>query len=317
MGIEIPDALKPVASLVVYQWPETDETSLWEAADKWDEMASLIGQVNDYGGDVVKVVLANTQGETHDSIEQFWNKAGGDDGALADLQEFCENLATALRIMAALVLAVKLFIISMLVYLVVQLAIAAAAAIPSGGTSAAAGAAVQVSVRTMITQALKKLLENITKWTIIKGAVFGAGVGFGKEFGFQSLEKFLGVRDGYDWGELASDSVRGAVVGAIAAPVQQMLKNQGLGNLPGDNIGWKVGDTFGPTAMIAKTIGNKVVGTVWEDEGIAERSKEVGTKVIRKEIVEELTEQSNQAQPNSQKPSTADQGSSLDLPVQK
>ncbi|MEV6273753.1 hypothetical protein [Nocardia sp. NPDC051832] len=316
MGIEIPDALKPVASLVVYQWPETDETSLWEAADQWDQMAALVEQVNDYGGDVIKVVLANTEGETHDSIEQFWNKAGGDDGALSDLQEFCENLATALRIMAALVLAVKLFIISMLVYLAVQLAIAAAMAVQTLGASVAQGAAQQVAVRVAITQALKKLLENITKWTIIKGAAFGAAVGFGKEFGFQSLEKYLGVRDGYDWKELASDSARGAVIGAIAAPVQQMLKNQGLGNLPGDNIGWKVGDTFGPTALIAKKIANEVVSTVWEDEGIGERAKEVGTKVIRKEIVEELTEQPNQSQPNSQKPSTADQGSSLDLPAQ-
>lgn len=296
MGLEIPDELKPVAALVVYKWPETDETGLRGAADQWDQMASLLEEVNGYGDDVVKVVLAHTEGETHDAIDAFWKKAGGDDGALTKLADFCKELAFALRVMAALVLAVKIFIIAMLVYLVIQLAAAAAAAIPTLGASAAEGAAVQVGVRATITQALKKLLENITKRTIIEGAAWGAGLGGGFELGFQSLEKILGLRDGYDWQDVASKTVFGGIKGAIAAPVQQMLINKGL-KLPGDDASipvplvGNVGEKFGPTAQIAKMIGTDAANVLWgEEPGLVGRGTEVGEKYVRQEIVEELTE---------------------------
>ncbi|MEV0252098.1 hypothetical protein AB0H76_36315 [Nocardia sp. NPDC050712] len=313
MGLEIPDELKPVAALVVYQWPEADETGLRGAADKWDQMASLLEQINSYGDDVIKVVLANTEGETHDAIEQFWNKAGGEDGALADLAEFCKELAFVLRIMAFLVLAVKIFIISMLIYLVVQLAIAAAAAIPSGGTSVAAGAAVQVSVRLVITQALKKLVQDILVRTIVKWVAkqmaLGAVLGVSKELVFQTAEIRLGVRDGYDLTDVASKGVHNA----IQQPIQKVVSALGGNTFIAKRIGTKVGDT--------------VADTVWgEESGLVGRAKETGVsyveKEIREEIVEALTQpsatapQNEESKPNNAKPSTADQGSSLDLPTQ-
>ncbi|WP_194817501.1 hypothetical protein [Nocardia sp. XZ_19_385] len=295
MGLEIPDELKSVAALVVYKWPEADETGLRGAADKWDQMASLLEQLNDYGDDVIKVVLANTEGDTHDAIEQFWAKAGGADGALADLAEFCRQLAFVLRMMAFLVLAVKLFIIAMLVYLVVQLAIAAAAAVPSGGTSVAAGAAVQVSVRLVITQALKKLVQDILVRTIVKWvakqAAIGAVLGVTQEFAFQSAEIKLGLRDGYDLTDIASKGVHNA----IKNPIKKAL-----------------GDT-----VVAGLVGDKVADLVWGNEsGLVGRSLDTaqtaGEQYVRTKIVEALTEPAS----TEQQPSTKDEGSSLDLPTQ-
>ncbi|WP_405177030.1 hypothetical protein OG225_21580 [Nocardia sp. NBC_01377] len=303
MGLEIPDELEPVAALVVYKWPETDETGLRGAADTWDQMADLLDQVNDLGSDVVKVVLANTQGDTHDAIENFWNKAGGDTGMLGELSEFCRELAFVLRVMAALVLAVKLFIIAMLVYLAVQLAAAAAAAVPSLGTSTAVGAAAQVSTRVAVTTALRQLIQDITAKTIVLGAVTGLGTSSAIEVGFQSLEIKLGVREGYDWTQVGSVAAHGAIKGAVAAPVKQILKNAGV-QLPGDSV--IGGDHVGPSALISKMIGKKVADVAWgEEPGIAGRGTEVATKVIRQEIVDALAESS-----------TLNQGSSLDLPQQ-
>ncbi|MBB5914764.1 hypothetical protein BJY24_003631 [Nocardia transvalensis] len=290
MGLEIPDELKPVAALVVTKWPEADETGLRGAADQWDQIADLIDQLNDYGGDVVKVVLANTQGETHDSIDQFWKKAGGDEGALGELSEFCRELAFALRVMAMLVLAVKVFIIGMLVYLAVQLAISAALAVETLGASVAEGAAVQMTVRTAITQALQKLLQEIAVKTIIKraavGAGIGAGIGAGKEFGFQSLEKFLGLRDGYDWQDVASEGVHGGIQGAIAGPISNALKDKGIKFSNNGATDWFIRSTIG------KKIGDPIADAAWGDnQGIGDRVKDDAGKYVRQQAVEFLTEQ--------------------------
>ncbi|TQM31160.1 hypothetical protein [Nocardia bhagyanarayanae] len=317
MGLEIPDALKPVAAVVVYKWPETDETGLRAAADRWDQIADLLDQVNDLGDDVVKVVLANTEGETHDAIDAFWKNVGGDGGTLQSTAEFCRELAFVLRVMAMLVLAVKLYIISMLVFLAIQLAAAAAAAAPTLGASLAEGAAVQVAVRTAITQALKKLIQEIGVRTIVQGAVLGAGVKGGIEVGFQSLEIKLGVRDGYDGFSIASNSIYGAISGAVAAPVSKLLNDKGV-SLTGNPVSdWTV------NYLIGKKVGNTVADMTWgEQESITERAANDAIDYTRNEIVESLTAPSNDSQPgngqnpSSTKPSTADQGSSLDLPVQ-
>ncbi|MET8774594.1 hypothetical protein ABZV58_06160 [Nocardia sp. NPDC004654] len=273
--------------------------------------------MNDLGDDVVKVVLANTEGDTHDAIDAFWKNVGGDGGTLQSTAEFCRELAFVLRVMAMLVLAVKLYIISMLVFLAIQLAAAAAAAAPTLGASLAEGAAVQVAVRTAITQALKKLIQEIGVRTIVQGAVLGAGVKGGMEVGFQSLEIKLGVRDGYDGFSIASKSIYGAISGAVAAPVSKLLNDKGV-SLTGNSVSdWTV------NYLIGKKVGNTVADMTWgEQKSITERATNDAIDYTRKQIVESLTEPSNDSppgngqNPTSPKPSTADQGSSLDLPVQ-
>ncbi|GAA5059018.1 hypothetical protein GCM10023318_39050 [Nocardia callitridis] len=317
MGLEIPDALKPVASLVVGKWPETDETGLRAAADQWDQIADLLEQVNELGDDVVKVVLANTEGETHDAIDAFWKTVAGEDGTLQNVADFCKELAFVLRVMAMLVLAVKLYIISMLVFLAIQLAVAAASAAPTLGASLAEGAAVQVAVRAAVTTALKKLIQDIGIKTIVKGALIGASVKAGTEVGFQSLEMKIGVRDGYDGLAIASNTVSGAITGAVAAPVSKLLNDKGV-NLTGNSKGdWLVNWRLG------QHVGGAVSDATWgEQEGIPARVAGDAVDYTRNEIVETLSQPPATPQPTTEsnpappKPSTADQGSSLDLPPQ-
>ncbi|MEV5839655.1 hypothetical protein [Nocardia sp. NPDC052112] len=303
MGLEIPDELKPVAALVVAKWPETDETGLRAQADRWDEMAELLEQLSELGDDVVKVVLAHTAGDTHDAIDAFWKKAGGADGALPQLAQFCRELAFVLRVMAFLVLGVKLYIISMLVYLAVQLAIAAALAVETLGASVAEGAAVQVAVRTMITTALRELIQQIGVRTIVQGALLGAGIKAGTEVGFQSLEIKLGIRDGYDGSSIASQGITGAISGAVAAPVTKLLNDKGVNLTNSGSVGKSV-----TNYLIGKKVGSTVSELTWGDqEGITDRVKKDVGDYVRKEIVEELSET-----PNTQ--TTGQPQSSLDLP---
>ncbi|QIS09169.1 hypothetical protein [Nocardia arthritidis] len=303
MGIEIPSELKPVAALVVAKWPESDETGLQGAADRWNQMGDLLDKLNDDGDDIVKILLAHTEGKTHDSIEQFWKKVGGKDGALKQLADLCHELGQVLQIMAYLVLAVKLFIISMLIYLAVQLAIAAAGAVETLGASVAEGAAQEVAVRAAINKALSKLLENITVWTVVKGAAIGGSLGALKEFGLQELEIKLGVRNGLDVGDIATESARGAITGAIASPVSatstKLLKESGI------STGTKAGDWL-LNNRIGHEVGSKTVGSVWDETSITDRLTGKIEDKLREKIVDELS-----------KPQTTGQNpSSLDLPPQ-
>ncbi|WP_225731248.1 MULTISPECIES: hypothetical protein [unclassified Nocardia] len=207
MGLEIPDALKPVAQLVACKWPEADETALLRMADRWDSAGNAITKVHDSGDKVANLALAHLEGRTHDQLQEFWKQASSD---LSELATFCHRLALACRIMAALILAVKLYIIAALVELAVQIAIAAATAIETLGASAAEAAVAEVATRVAIRQALQQTLKRIAKETAVTAAK-GFLIGSGKELAWEEAETKLGLRDGIDWNKVTQAGEHNAV----------------------------------------------------------------------------------------------------------
>lgn len=213
MGIEIPDSLKSVASVVATDWPECDETALDRMGGHWDDTAKTLTDIRDEGDAVVKALLERIDGDTHEAIDGFWRTAGGD---IDGLVTFCHAIGDACRVMAMLVRAVKVYIIAMLVELAISLAIAAATAAVTFGASLAEGAAAQIITRTMIRQALKELLQRIITETLIE-AFKGFLMGAGKELAWQAGETALGLQDGIDFGAVASAGANNAISSGLSA----------------------------------------------------------------------------------------------------
>ncbi|WP_062991437.1 WXG100-like domain-containing protein [Nocardia anaemiae] len=152
MGLQIPAALEPVAAVVVYRWPKADETKLFSLGNKAEMMANTLEKYSGKIDTKFREALGYIEGETHDAIERYRQQTMH---AIETLTDLLRDIALALRIYASLILAIKLYIISMLIYTAIQLAAAAAAAVPTLGASTAEAAAMQVAIRTAITQALQ------------------------------------------------------------------------------------------------------------------------------------------------------------------
>ncbi|WP_433627170.1 hypothetical protein [Nocardia sp. CA-120079] len=218
MGLQIPAALEPVAAVVVYRWPKADETKLFSLGNKAEAMANTLEKYSGKIDTKFQEALSHIEGETHDAIERYRQQTMQ---AVETLTDLLRDIALALRIYASLILAIKLYIISMLIYTAIQLAAAAAAAVPTLGASTAEAAAMQVAIRTAITQALRKLIQQILTQTVIKAAT-GALTSTAMEFLRQTIGIEMGTRDGYDVDRLVESGERGALDGAIQGALNKL-----------------------------------------------------------------------------------------------
>jgi hypothetical protein len=218
MGLQIPSALEPVAAVVDYRWPKADETKLFSLGNRAEKMAHTLEKYSGRVATKFQEALGHIEGETHDVIERYRQQTMR---AIETLTDLLRDIALALRIYASLILAIKLYIISMLIYTAIQLAAAATAAVPTLGASTAEAAAMQVAIRTAITQALRKLIQQILTQTVIKAAT-GASTSTAMEFLRQTMAIEAGTRDGYDIDRLVTSGERGALSGAIQGALNKL-----------------------------------------------------------------------------------------------
>ncbi|MFD4369248.1 hypothetical protein [Rhodococcus sp. NPDC058521] len=214
MGIEIPGSLRWVAEKVCgTDWPDADESAMQRCADHWGNASTAIGALNELSDDTVKQLLDSIEGDVNDAITDVWQKIGGDAGAMRELLETCDQLAEMLDGAAQDVRRAKLAIIANLVTLAASL-VAAAATVWAFGAGAAAGAAatlatrasIQLIIRQLITQMLQRLSVEVAKkvaLNVITSAAVGAGIEGGMEAGLQTFERTRGLRDSYDFGDVA------------------------------------------------------------------------------------------------------------------
>ncbi|MBU3061647.1 hypothetical protein KO481_08930 [Nocardia sp. NEAU-G5] len=224
MGIELPGPLKPVASLVACKWPECDETALKNVGTDWDNIATTLGQIKDEGDQVAKTVLSKISGEVHDSIQKYWKDIY--DG-LDDLITLCKAIAFACRVMAMLILAIKLYIIAQLVALAAQIAIDTAAAPETLGASEAEAVVAEAAAKVALKAALKELLEKIVKETAIaagKGFLKGAG----KELAWETAENAMGLRNGISMSTVLQAGEHEAVQDGVSTAANTALSGLGV-----------------------------------------------------------------------------------------
>lgn len=232
MGIEIPGSLRWVADNVCgTDWPDADETAMQRCADYWDNASTAVGSLGELSDDTIRQLLDSIDGDVNDAITDVWAQIGGDAGAIHELLETCDQLADMLDGAAQDVRRAKLAIIASLVTLAASL-VAAAATVWAFGAGAAAGAAatiatrasIQMIIRQLITKMLQRIAQKGAKelaWAVTKNiatsSAIGAGIGGGLEGGLQTYEKTHGLRDDYDYGDIAQATGNGAIKGAVQA----------------------------------------------------------------------------------------------------
>ncbi len=224
MGIEIPDYLKPVASIVGCHWPPCDEDALYTMGGHWENMAGTLGKIKDGGDETARSLLSTIDGQTSDAFRDHWTK---ESKQLDELVELCNGLGKACKVMSVLIKAYKLYTIAMMIDLAVELAIAAAAAVETLGASMAEAAGKEVITREILQKAAKKLLMKILEETAV-AALKGFGEGAAKELAWQGAEDALGLNNGIDWKKVGEAGVHQGISNAVSAEGKKALKEVGI-----------------------------------------------------------------------------------------
>ncbi|MDH6278922.1 hypothetical protein [Prescottella agglutinans] len=254
MGIEIPGALRTVASVAVGQdWPEADETSLRRLADVWAVTAADVERIGATGSNALEAALAGVDGAVNAAMRTHWQAVGGGDGVVPQLAEVCRQLADSCEATAAEVEQAKLMIIGALVSLAAEIAALAASAVATFGTSAAAIPAAELATQFAIRQILLTLLRNVAKEALV-GVVKEVAIAGG----IQLLQTAQGNRDGLDFDALKKDALGAAAEGAISG----LIGKDGAGGMLMDHIGNAGGKA---AAGVAVDLGVGGIGTAAGD----------------------------------------------------
>ncbi|NLU82100.1 hypothetical protein [Rhodococcus sp. HNM0569] len=295
MGIEIPGYLRWVSDKVLgTDWPDADETAMQRCADYWDSAASSVSHLNDLGDDTVRQLLDSIEGDVNDAIADMWRQIGGDAGAMRELMQACDELAGMIDGAAQDVRRAKLAIIANLATPAASL-VAAAATVWAFGAGAAAGAAATFAARTSIQMIIRQLIQQMLQRfamaslgqlsraigkNIAVSALTGAGIEGGIEGGLQVWEKREGLRDDYDYGDIAQASGHGAVKGGVQGAFKIGVRGelpQDVGLFTTDKAKQIASDQVKPDhiagGMLGKDIADATVGK--PDGSVGERLKDV------------------------------------------
>lgn len=288
MGIEIPGSLRWVADNVCgTDWPDADETAMQRCANYWDDAATAVGSLGELSDDTVRQLLDSIDGDVNDAITNVWAQIGGDAGAIHELLETCDQLADMLDGAAQDVRRAKLAIIASLVTLAASL-VAAAATVWAFGAGAAAGAAATIatraSIQMIIRQLIAKMLQRAALDLTLKigknvaiSAAIGAGLEGSIEGGLQTYEKSQGLRDDYDYGDIAQATGHGAVKGGVQAAFKLGVRGEFPKEVPMlsvDKVKQVASDQVKPDH-----IAGGMIGKDFADATVGKPSESIGTRI--------------------------------------
>lgn len=133
--MDIPSELASLLSAIGYDWPESDEESLFNLAGEWSGMADQISGKVDSLNAAAKSLIESNIGEDIDAFGEEWGDAESAVNNIADAADPSNIVNVVLTVAAGLVLALKIQVIVQLVLLAVQIAQAIATAAVTFGAS--------------------------------------------------------------------------------------------------------------------------------------------------------------------------------------
>jgi hypothetical protein len=159
MGLQPPGELIPILGMIGVNWPESDETALFELGQTWIQFGEVIGGAVSGSQQAVQGITAENQGPAIEAMTAWWNAEGSPVAVLQPGQPAATVLGAALIACAALVLALKIQVIIQLILLVVQIAQAIATAVATFGASLA-----EIPIFRMITKMIvDELIGMVTQ----------------------------------------------------------------------------------------------------------------------------------------------------------
>jgi hypothetical protein len=161
MGLQLPGELTTFLQIIGYNWPQGDETKLFEIGQKWMKFANTVKQISDGSHQAAQPVWQQNSGQ---DISAFQNHIGGNDGPvkiLGDSSTASTVLGAGMAICGAIVLALKIQMIVQLVTLAIQTAQAIAMAVPTFGASLAEIPIFQQICRTLVGKLIDQVIGKL------------------------------------------------------------------------------------------------------------------------------------------------------------
>lgn len=135
MGLTLPSELSSLLSMLGYDWPESDETALFQLAGEWTGFASQISGSVERLDAAARTVLDNNAGDAFNAFAEEWNDGESAPRNIADAADPANIIGIGLMVSAGVVLALKIQVIVQLVLLAIQIAQAIATAAVTFGAS--------------------------------------------------------------------------------------------------------------------------------------------------------------------------------------
>ncbi|MET7667106.1 hypothetical protein [Micromonospora luteifusca] len=135
MGLTLPGELVSFLSMIGYDWPESDETALFQLAGEWTGMADRINGSVAQLESAARTVLDTNRGESFTAFAEEWNDGESAPRNIADATDPTNIIAIGLMAGAGIVLALKIQVIVQLILLAIQIAQAIATAVVTFGAS--------------------------------------------------------------------------------------------------------------------------------------------------------------------------------------
>jgi uncharacterized protein YukE len=164
MGLQLPSELAGLLSMLGYDWPESDEESLFNLAGEWTGMADQIAGRVESLNSAAATLLSNNTGKEIDAFKEEWDDAESAVRNIADAADPTNIINIGLTIAAGVVLALKVQVIVQLVMLAIQIAQAIATAAVTFGASLA-----QIPIFKMITGMIIDQLVGMAIEMVLNG----------------------------------------------------------------------------------------------------------------------------------------------------
>jgi len=135
MGMQLPGELISLLGMLGYEWPESDEESIFNLAGEWTGMADQIsGRVESLEA-AARTLLDNNSGLEIDAFRGEWEDDESAVRNIADAGDPVNLITIGLTVTAGLILALKIQVIIQLALLAFQIAQAIATAVVTFGAS--------------------------------------------------------------------------------------------------------------------------------------------------------------------------------------
>ncbi|SCF29147.1 hypothetical protein GA0074695_5224 [Micromonospora viridifaciens] len=137
MGLTLPAELTSMLSMLGYDWPESDETKLFQLAGEWTGMADKIGGSVEQLNSAAGTIIANHRGASIAAFADEWADAESAGRNIADSVTPSHIVSIGLMVAAGVILVLKIQVIVQLILLAIQIAQAVATAVATFGASLA------------------------------------------------------------------------------------------------------------------------------------------------------------------------------------
>ncbi|MFW6600488.1 hypothetical protein ACQBAU_00170 [Propionibacteriaceae bacterium Y2011] len=136
MGIVLPGEVAHLLNMLGFSWPNTDESDVFSKGSEWLSFAQTAAGSAQQAESAAQHVLGTNEGPAMEAFSTAFSS--GEDSVQQVVQQISSGssiVGGCMMVMAGVIIALKIVVITQLVLLAIQIASAIAAAVPTCGAS--------------------------------------------------------------------------------------------------------------------------------------------------------------------------------------